>query len=224
MFRNAENELYTAIGKFSTIALPTSLVYDAGVDTPQAAQCIAFLCSSREFTWFIESWDVNRDSGSLVIENKKVYPAKVTGLNLASPLPFDPDNPSLVENLFWREGLIDIGSTSLTPGYRPGFGQHILSDISRPLLEQAIPQTDLLGTGSNPVYRSAYNRSFSRQLGRLMSMAFYVDPILAAKYDASKSKKKKKSLNEQDYQQIPEYPDYIPWDDGGGGGGYGGGY
>jgi len=222
VFRNAENELYKAIGRFSTIRLPLEWVGFRDSDTPQATQCTAFLCSSREFTWFIESWEVNRDGNSLAIENKKVYPAKVTGLNLASPLPFDPQHPSIVETVAWREGLTAIGSTSLTPGYRPGFGQHILSDISRPLLTQSIPQTDLLGTGSNPAYATSYRRSFSRQLGRLMSMAFYIDPIAAARYDASKSKKKKKSLNEQDYQQIPVYPEYLPWDDGGGG--YGSGY
>lgn len=221
MLRNAENYLYRAIGKFSTIGLPTSSYLNAGVDTPQSTQCTAFLCSNRDFTWFIESWDVNRNNGDLVIENKKVYPAKVQGLNLASPLPFDLQNPSLVENASWRDGLIgETGPSGI--GYRPGFGQYILSDTSRPVFQQLIPQTDLLGTGSNLAYVNSYKNSFSKQLGRLMSMAFYVDPELAKKYDASKSKKKKKSPNEQDYQQLPEYPEYTTYQSGGGG--YGGGY
>lgn len=222
MLRNAENHLYRTIGKFSTIGLPIASYLDAGVDIPQATQCTAFLCSSREFTWFIESWDVNRNDTDLVIENKKVYPAKVTGLNLASPLAFDLQNPSLIGKVSWREGLIgETGPSGI--GYRPGFGQYIMSDTSRPTLEQSIPQTDLLGTGSSPAWTSSYNQSFSRQLGRLMSMAFYVDTELAKKYDASKNKKKKKSPNEQDYQQIPEYPEYTPYQ-GDGGGGYGYGY
>ena len=201
MFRNAENEIYAAIGKFSTIALPSpysKFIDSRIVDTPQAAQCTAFLCSSREFIWFIESWDVNRNSGNLVVENKKVYPAKVTGLNLASPL--------LATTVFWREGL--IGTNAIGPGYRPGFGQYILSDTSRPLLQQLIPQTDLLGTGSNPAYTSLYGDSFSRQLGRLMSAAFYVDETIAKLYDASQSKEKKVPLNPQDKEQIPTYPVY----------------
>lgn len=204
MFRNAENEIYGAISKFSTIALPSSnskFIDSRIVDTLQAAQCTAFLRSSREFIWFVESWEVNRNSGNLIVENKKVYPAKVTGLSLASP--------SLAATVSWREGL--IGTNAIGPGYRPGFGQYILSDTGRPLLQQLIPQTDLLGTGSNPAYASLYGDSLPRQLGRLMSMAFYVDPVLAAKYDASQSSKKKKSLNEQDYQQVSIYPAYIPY-------------
>lgn len=221
MLRNAENLLYTSIGKFSTICPPVPDFDERHVDTLQATQCTAFLCSNREFTWFIESWDVNRNDGDLVIENKKVYPAKVQGLNLASPLPFDFQTPSLVENISWRDGLIgETGPSGI--GYRPGFGQYILSDTSRPVFQQLNPQTDLLGTGSNPAYTSLYRSSFSKQLGRLMSMAFYVDPELAAKYDASKSKKKKKSPNEQDYQQLPEYPEYTTYQ--GDGDGYGGGY
>ena len=210
MFRNAENEIYAIIGKFSTIALPSpySIFIDSrSVDTPQAAQCTAFLRSSREFIWFIESWDVNRNSGNLIVENKKVYPAKVTGLSLASPL--------LATTVFWREGL--IGTNAIGPGYRPGFGQYILSDTGRPLLQQLIPQTDLLGTGSNPAYASLYGDSLPRQLGRLMSAAFYVNEPIAAKYDASQSKKKKKSLNEQDYQQVPTYPIYDTYNSNPGG-------
>ena len=173
MLRNAEDSLYRTIGKFSTICPPIPDFDGRYVDTVQATQCTAFLCSNREFVWFVETWDVNRNDGNLAIENKKVYPAKVTGLNLASPLPFDSQRPSLIENVSWRDGL--IGVNALGPGYRPGFGQYILSDTDRPLLEQLIPQTDLLGTGSNRAWTSSYKRSFSRQLGRLMSMAFYVE-------------------------------------------------
>ena len=201
MFRNAENNLYRSIGKFSTIKLPSDDSFVGQRDTPLATQFTAFLCSSREFVVFIESWDVNRLNGNLVIENKKVYPAKVTGLNLAVPLLESSGT------VLWREGLIGIGVSYL--GYRPGFGQQIMADEDRPLLQQLIPQTDLLGTGSNPAWTNSYKASFSRQLGRLMSMAFYVDPELATKYDASTSKKKKKSLNSQDYEQMPTFPNYV---------------
>lgn len=212
MLRNAEHQVYRAIGKFSTIALPSpySIFTDSrSLDPPQATQCTAFLCSSREFIWFVESWDVNRNGSSLAVENKKVYPAKVMGLSLASPL--------FTETVLWREGLIGAQNSSILSGYRPGFGQYILSDAGRPIIQQLIPQTDLLGTGSNPAYASLYGVSFSRQLGRLMSMAFYVDPVLAAKYDASQSKKKKKSLNSQDYEQIPTYPTYDTYNSNPGG-------
>jgi hypothetical protein len=189
MLRNAENFLYREIGKFATVHLPNDRT-NQYLSFLEVSQCTAFLCSNREFVWFIESWDVNRNDDNLVLENKKIYPAKVVGLNLASPLPIDSLDP-LNESVYWREGLIGTDAQQSNNGYRPGFGEHIFSDLDRPLLNQSIPRTDLLGTGFNPVYTSSYKIAFSRQLGRLMSMAFYVDPTLAAKYDASKSKKRK---------------------------------
>jgi hypothetical protein len=166
-----------------------------------AGQCAAFLVSNQEFIWFVEQYDVE-NSLLATLSNKKVYPAKVTGINLAF----------LGSQTFkWREGLIQstpLSTLSYVPdtAFRPGFGEVIVNDLSRPVKSVSVTRNDLaLGTfaqlGSN----------LCGPLGRLMSIASYVDPELAAKYDASKSKKKKKSLNEQDYQQMPQYPAYTPY-------------
>lgn len=206
MLNSAESTLYRAIGRFSTvvqIAKPGQQLSDNYVtSTPfMPGQCTAFLVSSQEFIWFIEQYDVGNDLFA-TLGNKKAYPAKVTGINLAFLGS---------QTIKWRDGLIQssvLSGSNLFPdtAFRPGFGEVIASDLSRPVKSVSVQRNDLgLGTfaqlGSN----------VCGPLGRLMSIASYVDPELAAKYDASNSKKKKKSLNEQDYQQTPQYPAYTPY-------------
>lgn len=206
MLNSAESTLYRAIGRFSTvvqIAKPGQQLSDNYVtSTPfMPGQCAAFIASNYEFIWFIEQYDVANDSLA-TLSNKKVYPAKVTGINLAF----------LGSQTFkWRDGLIQssILSTSNSfpdTAFRPGFGEVIASDLSRPVKSVSVQRNDL-GLGTIAIL----GNSLCGPLGRLMSIASYVDPELATKYDASKSKKKKKSLNEQDYQQIPQYPVYTPY-------------
>lgn len=222
MLNNAESYLYRAIGGFSTVAQPSfvSASYSLGYVSDSyfvssnnlgviPSQCFAFLSSSYTFTWFIEKWTINRDTGTPVFQDKKVYPAKVTGLSI----PY-PGN----QTLQWRDGLIDnrFNQPTTWSNYcRPGFGETILGDLNRPMLSASITANNL-GLGS---LGGIQNQAFAGPFGRLMSMAFYVDPELAAKYDTSQSKKKKKSLNSQDYEQMPTYPTYTVYS---GGGGYGG--
>ena len=141
-----------------------------------------------------------------------MYPAKVTGLKL--PLianKFHTSNPATVR---WRDELIRHGSLSASfdlqsGNFRPGFGQLIISDVERPLKSATI-QTNNLGLpslGTNAGF--AISNGFTGPLGRLMSIASYVNPKLAKQYDDEKNKKKKKSLNEQTYQNSPVYPPYI---------------
>lgn len=192
MLNNAESVIQKTTGSFSTIP---QLFNQGEKDSYSGVfklpgQCRVFLGSNYEFIWFIEQWDVT--DGLLI--NKKIYPAKVTGINL--PYLFN-------ETVTWRDGLIQSNTADTTLAFRPGFGQAILSDLSRPFKSVAMQQNHL---GLNiPLSDSFY---LCGTLGRLMSVASYVDPELAAKYDANQSKKKKKSLNSQDYEQIPTYPDY----------------
>ena len=218
MLYNAEDELYRAIGGFSTVA-QVSFTGDNGGGGGYVAdsynsvyhgvissQCAAFITSSHVFTLFIESWDINRETGTPVFQNKKIYPAKVTGLGI----PYSKN-----QTLQWREGLIDNTFnqiSSSTSYFRPGFGETILSDLNRPLISASIVGNNL-GLGANGNFP---NNGFAGPFGRLMSMAFWVDPIEAAKYDTSQSKKKKKSLNSQDYEQMPTYPAYTPYQNTGG--------
>ena len=183
-------------------------------------QCQAFLTTTREFVWFIEQWDIVPKAADqtsfevplVSLQNKKVYPAKVKGLNLA--LLGLSDTPTSV-TMLWREGLIRHGSyygnqyyDATTPCLRPGFGQQIIDDLKRPLLSETVTTNHLGLIGAK-----ANSPNFSGPLGRLMSMAFHVDSELAAKYDASTNKKKKKSLNSQDYEEMPTYPTYTAWVD-----------
>ena len=193
MLNNSESDIRSATGSFSTIpqlfngSNGTRDSYSGVFKLP--VQCRVFLGSNYEFIWFIEQWDVTEG----LLSNKKTYPAKVTGINL--PYLFN-------ETVTWRDGLIQ-SSANTTLAFRPGFGQAILSDLSRPFKSVAMQQNHL---GLNiPLSDSFY---LCGTLGRLMSVASYVDPELAAKYDANQSKTKKKSLNSQDYEQIPTYPDY----------------
>lgn len=214
-FSDSERYLYSAIGGFSTVA-QVSFTGDNGGGGGYAAdsynsvyrgvipgQCAAFITSSHVFTFFVESWDISRETGTPVFQNKKIYPAKVTGLNI----PYSKN-----QTFQWREGLIDNTfnqTSSFTSYFRPGFGETILPDLTRPLISAPVVGNNL-GLGTNGNFP---NYAFAGPFGRLMSMAFWVDPIEAAKYDASQSKKKKKSLNSQDYEQIPTYPAYTPYVD-----------
>lgn len=222
----AENELYSFLGCFSTvgqlIGAPGDYIdYSAGSNLSDTfpGQCQAFLTTSVEFIWFIEEREIlyktsESPVGTLPVSfgTKKVYPAKVTGLNL--PLlrnSFYGTSPVTVR---WRDELIRYGSLPASHdiqsgNFRPGFGQLILSDLSRPLKSATI-QTNNLGLPNLTIQQGHPRVSgFTGPLGRLMSIASYVDPVLAAKYNASNSKKKKKSLNSQTYEEIPIYPLYT---------------
>lgn len=208
MLNAAEATLYRAIGRFSTIVQvvkPGEQLSDNYTNSYNLVpgQCAAFLASNQEFTWFVEQYDIG-NSASATLSNKKVYPAKITGINLAF---LDSQTFS------WRDGLIQsrpLSGSIYYPdtAFRPGFGEVILSDLSRPVKSVSVQRNDL-GLGSYAVVGSV----FCGPLGRLMSIASYVDPDLAKQYDTSKNKKKKKSLNEQDYQEMPEYPPYTPYED-----------
>ena len=228
-YNNNEYKVYGAIGCFSTIAQVISDVPVDRIDYTSGSmfanilpgQCQAFLISPTEFTWFIEEREIihaEPDSplGTPLVTfgSKKVYPAKVTGLNL--PLIeniFDNDKTSVT--MRWRNELVRYGNASNTYEYytknlRPGFGEVIWSDLERPLNEVTVLKNSL-GLPELSAYPSSEENCLTGPLGRLMSIASYVNPELAAKYE--KSNKKKKSLNEQTYQDPPEYPPYTPYED-----------
>ncbi|MEG3875778.1 hypothetical protein QT972_00140 [Microcoleus sp. herbarium7] len=210
MLEQAEKRINQSIGRFSTI--PQVYGYQYFVDSYNLSnegilpgQCRAFITSSIEFIWFIESWDVVESATNsapevpkITLQNKRIYPAKVTGINL----------PSLVGGVInWREGLINsISSYDNSIGFRPGFGETILTDLSRPLKSVTVVKNTL---GLPDIGGAGFY--FSGPLGRLMSTAVKIDKKKAAEYDASQSKKKKKSLNSQDYEQMPTYPAYTPY-------------
>ena len=186
-------------------------------------QVQAFITSNEKFIWFVEQYDIvasiDTRSGlpAANLINKKNYPAKVEGLSI--PL-FNylnvGNNPSLAVTVRWRDGLIRHGSSynqysdSNIPCYRPGFGQQILGDLQRPIKSNTVICNNL-----NLIQSQAFQGklAFDGPLGRIMAMAGYVNPTLAALYDTNQSKKKKKSLNSQDYEQIPTYPTYNTWVD-----------
>lgn len=226
-----ETELTKQIGRGSTfsniVATNLGIGYEAGEFTGSymmPGQCQAFLVSGESFIWFVEKWDlvetVGNDTPPLTLQNKKIYPAKVQGLSLAM---LSESGQQEAITMRWRDGLIRHGSVPLTIGshfsdiyytihnFRPGFGETIFTDLERPLKEVTI-QTDNLGMQGDP----KANSQLLGTLGTLLSMAFYVDPTLAAKYDASASKKKKKSPNSQDYEEIPTYPPYTSYQNPGG--------
>ena len=193
MLNNSESDIQSATGSFSTI--PQLFNGSNGARDSYSGvfklpgQCRVFLGSNYEFIWFIEQWDVTEG----LLSNKKTYPAKVTGINL--PYLFN-------ETVTWRDGLIQ-SSANTTLAFRPGFGQAILSDLSRPFKSVAMQQNHL---GLN-IPLSSGSFYLCGTLGRLMAMAATVDETLGKAYDASQSEKKK-SLNSQDYEQIPTYPAY----------------
>lgn len=217
MLYDAESYLYRAMGNFSTVAQVsiTSNSYGGGYVSDSygfsyagfiPSQCAALITSNYIFTLFVESWNISRETGTPVFQNKKIYPAKVTGLNI----PY-PQN----QTFQWREGLIDNTFnqiSSSTSYFRPGFGETILPDLTRPLVSASVVGNNL-GLGPNGNFP---NDAFAGPFGRLMSMAFWVDPIEAAKYDTSQSKEKKVPLNSQDKEQMPTYPAYTPYQNTGG--------
>jgi len=239
---NAENKLSNCIGCFSTLGqiiannqdfnIPGDLIdYNTGsnLDSLLSGQCQIFLTTAMEFTWFVEQRDIiyappDSASGIPLVSfgEKKVYPAKVTGLNL--PLIANTFHTSIPVTVRWRDELIRHGSLAASfdvqsGNFRPGFGQLILSDLNRPL-KSATVQTNNLGLPSlTSDTKFAIQNGLTGPLGRLMSIASYVNPILAKQYDDSKNKKKKKSLNEQTYQDPPQYPTYTQYQTSGGYGG-----
>ena len=240
MLSNAEEFVCRAIGSWSTVPqlmgtrpanLTATIDYiDITADSVSSniipGQFQALLVSDEKFIWFIEQWDVvdsvDSTSGlpSVNFINKKVYPAKVQGLNIPLFNFLTTNNPNLSVTMRWREGLIRhsnfIGSASGSysdaniPCYRPGFGQQILSDLQRPLKSKTI-QCNSLGLVQSAGFQAG--RAFNGPHGRLMAMAATVDEKLGKAYDASQSKKKKVPLNSQDKEQIPTYPTYNTWID-----------
>ena len=203
MLNSAESNLCKAIGNFSTIVQITESGYFGSdnyrtLSRTMPGQCAAFLTSNQEFIWFIEQYDVENNSLA-TLSNKKIYPAKVTGINLAF---------LSTQTFKWRDGLIQsiLFSTSAyypDTAFRPGFGQVIPNDLSRPVKSVSVARNDL-GLGTSAVLGG----SFCGPLGRLMSMAFHVEEPLGKAYDASQSQKKKVPLNSQDKEQMPTYPTY----------------
>lgn len=239
---NGESKLYNCLGCFSTTAqVIASMVntgtpgdyidYSAGsnLNGILPGQCQAFLTTSLEFLWFIEQRNIEYktpespvNSPPVVFGSKKVYPAKVVGLDL--PLVGTTLYGNSPVTVRWRDELIRYGSLasfhdSQSGNFRPGFGELIFADLQRPL-KSAVVQPRNLGLPSlNIIGSSPIANGFTGPLGRLMSIASYVNPELAKQYDESKSKKKKKSLNEQTYQDPPVYPAYTQHQSSGGYGG-----
>jgi hypothetical protein len=207
MLNNVEQIICDATGHFSTIPQiinPSGQYQNYYSDNygglyKLPGQCRAFLATNLEFIFFIEAYDVVDG----VLGNKKLYPAKVTGLGL----PY-----LLNEMIRWREGLVSSYFFDNNRAFRPGFGQAILSDLLRPLNSVSV-QRNHLGLGASAQGNTG---AFPcAPLGRLMSMAAIVNKKIASEYDASNSKKKKKSLNSQDYEQTPTYPQYDIYVSGG---------
>jgi len=116
----AEEKLLNAIGRFSTTAPlfrdTQGFNYHETLQrnsqnvissTMVPGQCQAFLNSNMEQIWFIEEYSVEGDK----LTNKKLYPAKVTGLGL--PLISAQPNPV---TLRWRDGLVRWGNIQNYPG------------------------------------------------------------------------------------------------------------
>lgn len=220
MLQQSEKIISQSIGKFSTIpqfytnSFNRVDNYSTIFNGKFPGQCRAFITSSTEFIWFIESWDiVDATAGSapeipkITLQNKKIYPAKVSGINL----------PSLVgETITWREGLVNsINISDNNIAFRPGFGETIFTDLSRPFKSVTVVKNSL----GLPDIGNDMGFFFAGPLGRLMSIAVKIDKKKAALYDTSKIKENQKSLNSQDYEQVPTYPTYTIYS---GGGGYGG--
>lgn len=237
---DGEHKIFTAIGCFSTVSSPVRSLYNTYFSADHVdynpstngsflmpGQCQAFLITNMEFTWFIEQWDIvyaltetPAETPLATFENKKVYPAKVSGLNL--PL-IKNENREPVITLRWRDELIRYTNTDFVydqydsdfyqGNFRPGFGEAIYTDLGRQQKEVTV-NCNSLGLRDNPYEPGVTTgNGVTGPLGRLMSIASYVNPELAKQYDTSKNKKKKKSLNEQTYQDPPEYPPYTPYQD-----------
>jgi hypothetical protein len=230
-YYSGEHKVYSSMGCFSTVPQVIGNPFDL-VDYNNSSgtgflpgQCQAFLTTNKEFILFVEQYNLSPappdspvGTAPLTFSNKKVYPVKVTGLNL--PLVKNSTNNISSVTVFWRDELVRHGSVSPSidkansfpaGAYRPGFGETIVKDLDRPL-ESATVQTNNLGLPNVPSLPNFQQQNgYCGILGRLMSVASYIDPELAKKYDASKGKKKKKSLNSQTYQESPQYPAYTPY-------------
>ncbi|HLO51626.1 MAG TPA: hypothetical protein VK211_24645, partial [Kamptonema sp.] len=166
-YYNGEDKLYKCLGCFSTVgqviasmvspSTPGDFIdYSAGtnLDGVLPGQCQAFLTSSIEFTWFIEERSIVHKSPESSTEDppvtfgaKKIYPAKVTGLNL--PLIATTLYGNSPVTVRWRDELIRYGSLESyydfqSGNFRPGFGELILADLQRPL-KSAVVQPRNLG-------------------------------------------------------------------------------
>jgi hypothetical protein len=226
----SEHKLLYAIGLFSpTVSLYPQLGFDY-VQKPKRTtsdfmssnvmpgQVQAFLNTTEEFVWYIEEHTLTPSNSTvpnvpkMEFTSKTVYPAKVTGLGL--PLLSHLTTPV---TLRWREGLIRWGNQENYPtlnydsqsgNFRPGFGEIIPADLQRPFRTVTVPINNIGLTinSGNQSYFSGFG-------GRLFAMAFSVNKEELAKYNASK--KKRKSPNSQDYEQVPTYPPYTPYSGGG---------
>lgn len=239
MLYESEREICRAIGLFSTCGQITSGVHSsiitdavdlAGVNSTQypvfmPGQCQAFLTSGVEFIWWVERWKLQRNAApntpKIEFTEKEVFPAKVTGISL--PLFNTTPAPRAV-TVRYRDGLVRYSNVpqNLEIFYgvnhlRPGFGEQIQADLQRPLQAVTVTTNNLGLNLSLPGGGSVNTSNGPKMGGRLMSMAFYIDPEIATKYKTSNSKKKPKSLN-WDSQVIPSHPPYTPYS----GGGYGG--
>jgi hypothetical protein len=226
----SEQKLLNAIGRFSTtVTLYPAQGFryseilkrtsgDSMSNTIIPGQVQAFLNTSEEFIWYIEehtltlSNSASPDTPKTEFTSKNIFPAKVTGINL--PLLSYSTAPV---TLRWREGLVRWGNIQNFPNlnydsqsgnFRPGFGETIPADLQRPFRTVTVPINNigLALTSGNQDY-------FSGTGGRLFAMAFSVNKEELAKYNASK--KKRKSPNSQDYEQVPTYPPYTPYSGGG---------
>jgi hypothetical protein len=227
MYYAVENKFYQVKGVFSTHGqiveyIGSSVNDDFDITGNRIYNSIipgqfqAFLCSSEQFILWVEEWQMQLQNQN-PFGDKTVYPAKATGLSI--PLR---NTSTAVANVTmrWREGLARWGNISNSPfnydsqtgNLRPGYGQTIPTDLARPLKSVTV-QTNNLGLVPRTPVQNTYHEV--NTLGGLWSMAFYVDPEIAAKYRASNSKKKQKPLNSQDTETKPTYPPYTPTSGGG---------
>jgi hypothetical protein len=212
MYNESEITLLKATGAFSTIAqyvYPGTNTSDNYGSFVLPGQCVAFLATKTQMTIWVESFDIEHapenaspETPKATLVNKKLYPAKIEGLGLAY---------LRTETIRWREGLVNSKTTNQNLYFRPGYGELIPEDLSRPLKTTSLQRNDL-GLGLSA---SANSVNFSCPLGRLMSVAFYIDPEVATNYD--KSKKKQLNLN-GDREDPPIYLNrtYTPASGGGG--------
>lgn len=212
MYNESEITLLKATGSFSTIAqwvYPGSSAGDNYGTNRVPGQCVRLLITTEEFIVWVECFDIAYAPENsipsipkLTFTNKRFFPAKITGLGLAH---------LQAATIGWREELINSKTSNQNLYFRPGYGELIPNDLSRPLKTTVVARNDL-GLGSSAIANSA---SFCGPLGRLMSAAFYIDPAIAIKYE--QSKKQQVNLN-GDKVDPPTYLSrpYTPVSGGGG--------
>lgn len=216
MLNRAESFFLPSLGRFEFCEIPTYWYVSAGVPKG-TAQNRAFLVTNTEFTWFVESWDIAEDVGKGRMQNKKLYPAKVTGLNIPSVIDW-----TNTESNTWQDGLLFNGySYSYSNGkfqpvaFQPGFGQVIPEDRNRPVkridpFPKNAPAVCVNPTTGLSIIDDPQWLFFQGAFGRLLSIAAWVDPKIAKEYDkAPKGEKKPESPNKIDYDEYPvNYPPY----------------